>query len=191
MTCRHIGERQPVCSVCASVKNCWYERTLILASVIRGHHDPIDIPMSDKRNQRDRRRRQDADDYDPSYTMPEFRARSSPVNTTRLGTLQQSVWRLWCAPVCGQSQRRLRRSCMGRECMNPSEPAKSTPSVAANWATADVGSNAARSLQFISFAISNDQYGVDILAVREIKGWSKIALLPKQPDYVRGDQFNE
>ena len=75
--------------------------------------------------------------------------------------------------------------------MNPSEPAKSTPSVAANWATADVGSNAARSLQFISFAISNDQYGVDILAVREIIGWSKIALLPKQPDYVRGDLFNE
>src|SRR6187431_2836504 len=84
MTCRHIGERQPVCSVCASVKNCWYERTLIPASVIRWHHDLIDIPMSDRRNQRDRRRRQDADDCDPSYTMPEFRARSSPpVNTPR------------------------------------------------------------------------------------------------------------
>lgn len=70
--------------------------------------------------------------------------------------------------------------------MNPSEPAKSTPSVAANWATADVRSNAARPLQFISFAISNDQYGVDIMAVREIKAWSDIAHLPKQPDYVRG-----
>ena len=41
-------------------------------------------------------------------------------------------------------------------------------------------------MQFISFAISDDQYGVDIMAVREIKGWSEIALLPKQPDYVRG-----
>ena len=70
--------------------------------------------------------------------------------------------------------------------MNPSEPAKATPSVAANWASADVGSNAARPLQFISFAISNDQYGVDIMAVREIRGWSEIAHLPKQPDYVRG-----
>jgi purine-binding chemotaxis protein CheW len=70
--------------------------------------------------------------------------------------------------------------------MNPSEPAKSTPSVAANWATADVGSNAARPTQFISFAISDDQYGVDIMAVREIKGWSEITHLPKQPDYVRG-----
>ena len=40
--------------------------------------------------------------------------------------------------------------------------------------------------QFISFAIGDDQYGVDIMAVREIKGWSEIAHLPKQPDYVRG-----
>ena len=27
-------------------------------------------------------------------------------------------------------------------------------------------------MQFISFAIGDDQYGVDIMAVREIKGWS-------------------
>ena len=40
--------------------------------------------------------------------------------------------------------------------------------------------------QFISFAIGDDQYGVDIMAVREIKGWSGITQLPKQPDYVRG-----
>lgn len=40
--------------------------------------------------------------------------------------------------------------------------------------------------EFISFAIGDDQYGVDIMAVREIKGWSDITHLPKQPDYVRG-----
>ena len=40
--------------------------------------------------------------------------------------------------------------------------------------------------QFISFAIGDDQYGVDIMAVREIKGWLGITHLPKQPDYVRG-----
>jgi purine-binding chemotaxis protein CheW len=40
--------------------------------------------------------------------------------------------------------------------------------------------------EFISFAIGNDQYGVDIMAVREIKGWSEITHLPKQPEYVRG-----
>ena len=40
--------------------------------------------------------------------------------------------------------------------------------------------------QVISFAIGDDQYGVDIMAVREIKGWSEITRLPKQPEYVRG-----
>ena len=40
--------------------------------------------------------------------------------------------------------------------------------------------------EFISFAIGDDQYGVDIMAVREIKGWSDITHLPKQPEYVRG-----
>jgi purine-binding chemotaxis protein CheW len=45
---------------------------------------------------------------------------------------------------------------------------------------------AASHTQFISFAIGDDQYGVDIMAVREIKGWSEITRLPKQPDYVRG-----
>ena len=40
--------------------------------------------------------------------------------------------------------------------------------------------------QFISFAIGDDQYGVDIMAVREIKGWTEITHLPKQPDYMRG-----
>jgi purine-binding chemotaxis protein CheW len=41
-------------------------------------------------------------------------------------------------------------------------------------------------MQFISFAIGNDQYGVDIMSVREIKGWSEATHLPRQPDYIRG-----
>ena len=48
------------------------------------------------------------------------------------------------------------------------------------------GSATASLSQFISFAIGDDQYGVDIMAVREIKGWSDITHLPRQPDYVRG-----
>jgi purine-binding chemotaxis protein CheW len=39
---------------------------------------------------------------------------------------------------------------------------------------------------FISFAVGDEQYGVDIMAVREIKGWSAVTHLPNQPDYVRG-----
>ena len=46
--------------------------------------------------------------------------------------------------------------------------------------------SATSSSEFVSFAIGADQYGVDIMAVREIKGWTEIAHLPKQPDYVRG-----
>jgi purine-binding chemotaxis protein CheW len=39
---------------------------------------------------------------------------------------------------------------------------------------------------FISFAIGVDQYGVDIMSVREIKEWSKVTKLPEQPEYVSG-----
>jgi len=46
--------------------------------------------------------------------------------------------------------------------------------------------SAAELVQFISFTIGDDHYGVDIIAVREIKGWSEIAHLPGQPAYVRG-----
>lgn len=41
-------------------------------------------------------------------------------------------------------------------------------------------------VEFISFSIGEDQYGVEIIAVREIKGWTNVTQLPRQPDYVRG-----
>jgi purine-binding chemotaxis protein CheW len=44
----------------------------------------------------------------------------------------------------------------------------------------------AGSREFVSFAIGDDQYGVDIMAVREIKEWSNVTRLQKQLDYVRG-----
>ncbi len=40
--------------------------------------------------------------------------------------------------------------------------------------------------QFISFTIGDESYGVDIMAVREIKVWSEITRLPEQPAFVRG-----
>ncbi len=40
--------------------------------------------------------------------------------------------------------------------------------------------------QFITFAIGDDVYGIDIVAVREIKDRTDIRHLPRQPDYVRG-----
>src|SRR5919205_1282970 len=60
-----------------------------------------------------------------------------------------------------------------------------TPAVNAG-AMADGGPATSGLTQFISFAIGDDQYGVDIMAVREIKEWTEITHLPKQPEYVRG-----
>jgi purine-binding chemotaxis protein CheW len=70
-----------------------------------------------------------------------------------------------------------------------SQPAISVDNVAAPPGLQGLKGNATTHgavVQFISFAIGDDQYGVDIMAVREIKGWSDITHLPKQPDYVRG-----
>ena len=60
------------------------------------------------------------------------------------------------------------------------------PSGCGHWESGDSARNAASPSQFVSFAIGDDQYGVDIMSVREIKGWSEITRLPRQPDYVRG-----
>jgi len=54
------------------------------------------------------------------------------------------------------------------------------------WDADNAAAASSEVIQFISFAIGDDHYGVDIMAVREIKGWSEITQLPKQPDYVRG-----
>ncbi len=45
---------------------------------------------------------------------------------------------------------------------------------------------AAGHMEIINFAIGDDQYGVDIMSVREIREWSNVTYLPKQEDYVRG-----
>jgi purine-binding chemotaxis protein CheW len=72
-----------------------------------------------------------------------------------------------------------------------------TAAVAANGeiSTPDLGSRrgeengrtaGAEATEFISFAVGDEQYGVNIMAVREIKDWSAITQLPNQPDYMRG-----
>ncbi|MEW5728378.1 MAG: chemotaxis protein CheW [Pseudomonadota bacterium] len=40
--------------------------------------------------------------------------------------------------------------------------------------------------QFISFTIGGEEYGVDIMAIREIKGWTATTELPNAPPYMRG-----
>jgi purine-binding chemotaxis protein CheW len=76
----------------------------------------------------------------------------------------------------------------GAPCM--ASPPISSAARVAHPAQATFGQDSATAsdnlVQFISFAIGDDQYGVDIMAVREIKEWTEITHLPKQPDYVRG-----
>jgi purine-binding chemotaxis protein CheW len=40
--------------------------------------------------------------------------------------------------------------------------------------------------QYISFTIGDEEYGVDIMAIREIKGWTATTELPNTPHYVSG-----
>jgi purine-binding chemotaxis protein CheW len=67
-----------------------------------------------------------------------------------------------------------------------SSPTDGNPDGSAALAFGNESRASAIPTQLISFAIGDDQYGVDIMAVREIKGWSEITHLPSQPDYVRG-----
>jgi purine-binding chemotaxis protein CheW len=71
--------------------------------------------------------------------------------------------------------------------MNPKidHSAKAAPSIVPEFGVAE-HSRSSAPIEFISFAIGDEQYGVDIMAVREIKEWSGVTQLPKQPDYMRG-----
>jgi purine-binding chemotaxis protein CheW len=40
--------------------------------------------------------------------------------------------------------------------------------------------------QFLTFIMANEEYGVDILAVQEIRGWEEITEIPNSPSYVKG-----
>lgn len=41
-------------------------------------------------------------------------------------------------------------------------------------------------IELLSFHVGEQEYSVDIMAVREIRGWSKATPLPHAPSYVRG-----
>ena len=40
--------------------------------------------------------------------------------------------------------------------------------------------------QFITFTLGAEEFGIDIMLVREIKGWTETTALPKAPSYMRG-----
>lgn len=41
-------------------------------------------------------------------------------------------------------------------------------------------------LQFLSFTLGDDDYGVDILRVQEIRGWEEVRALPDTPEHIKG-----
>ncbi len=40
--------------------------------------------------------------------------------------------------------------------------------------------------QFLTFMLGEEEYGVDILRVQEIKGWDKTTPIPNTPPYIKG-----
>lgn len=40
--------------------------------------------------------------------------------------------------------------------------------------------------QYLSFELADELYGVDILRVQEIKGWTQVTRIPNTPEYMRG-----
>ncbi len=54
------------------------------------------------------------------------------------------------------------------------------PIAAGNVGSEDTGS------QYLTFRLGDEDYGVDILRVQEIKGWSPVTTIPNTPEYLRG-----
>lgn len=40
--------------------------------------------------------------------------------------------------------------------------------------------------QYLSFLLENEEYGIDILRVQELRGWAPVTPIPEMPDYLRG-----
>ena len=43
-----------------------------------------------------------------------------------------------------------------------------------------------QSFQYLTFSLAGEEYGVDILGVREVKVWTQVTVLPNTPVYVKG-----
>jgi purine-binding chemotaxis protein CheW len=49
-----------------------------------------------------------------------------------------------------------------------------------------LGSSSGNAEQYLTFLLNGEEYGVDILRVQEIKGWTPTTTIPNTPDYIRG-----
>ena len=55
-----------------------------------------------------------------------------------------------------------------------------------NQAVAQIDASAAGSNQVLTFTLGDETYGVDILRVQEIRGWSPVTRIPQAPSHVLG-----
>jgi purine-binding chemotaxis protein CheW len=49
-----------------------------------------------------------------------------------------------------------------------------------------IGLSGAEDNQYLTFIMADEEYGVDILRVQEIRGWDSVTPLPNTPDYIKG-----
>lgn len=52
--------------------------------------------------------------------------------------------------------------------------------------TLDRHSTSENTKQFMTFTLGAEEYGIDIMVVREIKGWAHTTMIPNAPKHVRG-----
>lgn len=50
----------------------------------------------------------------------------------------------------------------------------------------EIADPASGARQFLTFTVEREEYGVDIMCVREIKGWTDTTTLPNSPEAMRG-----
>ena len=55
--------------------------------------------------------------------------------------------------------------------------------------TTEINSQISKSdnrVQYLTFVMAEEEYGIEILSVREIRGWESMTAIPNTPDYVKG-----
>ncbi|PCD76923.1 chemotaxis protein CheW [Pseudothioclava arenosa] len=52
--------------------------------------------------------------------------------------------------------------------------------------TDDLSKTTKAEVELLSFRLGGEEYSVDIMSVREIRGWTRATPLPHAPEYVRG-----
>ena len=55
-----------------------------------------------------------------------------------------------------------------------------------NGTAPDADANSPQEIELLSFRVEDHEYSVDIMSVREIRGWTRTTSLPHSPSYVRG-----